>query len=149
MVMPIPVPEGFADANEGFEPIPAGTYTVEVLDAEEGETSGEGKTPKGTPQMKFEFAVVDDPEWDGRKLWMNATFSPKAMGMTKAALRAMGATDEDFAEGGELNAETFIGAKCKAIVSIGTNPKLPPPNNKNNNIKRLLPLSDEESELPG
>lgn len=145
--MPIPVPDDFDKVKEGFEPLPAGKYLVEVTDAEEKETSGDGKTPKGTPMIAFELTVADaDEDWAGRKLWMNVVFGGKSLGMAKSTLRALGATDADFESGSEINAEDFIGKQAYAMAAVGRNPKTEMPNN---NVKRLMPLSEEESELPG
>lgn len=140
--MPIPVPEGFSDAQEGFEPLPSGKYLVEVTGAEEKLSGPDAKTP-GMPYIAFEFTIQDE-EYDGRRVWMNCSFSPKAMGMTKQSLRALGGTDEEFAT--EINPEDYLGRQGYAIVTEGTNPKT---KEKNNSVKRVLPLSEEDSELPG
>ncbi len=140
--MPVPLPDDFSNVKEGFDPLPAGKYLVECTDAEQKTSGPDSKNP-GTPYIAFEFTTQDE-EYQGRKVWMNASFSPKALGMTKSAMRALGATDADFA-GSEIDEEQFIGAKCYAIVAVGKNPKTELPNN---NVKRLIPLSEEESELP-
>jgi hypothetical protein len=144
MALPIPG-EGLAGVKDGFDPLPAGTYDVVVTDAEETVTSGEGKTPAGTPMIKWEFEVQDE-EYVGRKLWSNNVLTEKALPIFKGTLRGLGYTDAEMDVMTEFDPSECIGRTAKAVVSTGTNPKT---KEANNSVKRLLPLSEEESELPG
>lgn len=143
--MPIPVAGGLGDVQSGFTPLPAGTYDVEVLDASE-ETAGPDAKNPGTPYLKLEFQVTDE-EYSGRKVWLNASFSEKARGILKGTLLGLGFTEEELASPDlEIDPEELIGRTAKAVVSEGTNPKT---KERNNSVKRLLPMSETETELPG
>lgn len=150
----MPIPTGpLTDVKEGFELLPAGSYTVEVLDAEETETSQDAKNP-GVPMVKLTFQVVDDPEWEGRKLFNNLVFTDKAMGMVKANLRALGYTDEDFADAHfQVDADELVERRCIADVKVQIDPRtknLPKDQQeKQNSIRRLRPITGDAGELPG
>lgn len=143
---PVPVPGGMGDVKEGFEPMPAGTYLAEVSDAEETQATGDGKAPAGTPIIKLEFTIQEE-EYEGRRAWVNLTFTEKAMGVVKGTLKGLGYTEEELADPDlEINAEDLVGRQAKVVLKIGTNPKT---QEKNNSVRRVLPLNEQESELPG
>ncbi len=147
--MPIPAPEGFGDAKEGFDPLPAGKYLVEVTDSEEVETGPDSKTTREygpQPMIKLELQCQEE-EYEGRRLWTNLVFSPKSLGMSKAALRALNYKVEEL-ESADLviDADELVGLRALAVVTQGKNPKT---QEDNNSVKRLLPLDSEvDSELP-
>lgn len=75
---------GIGNVKEGGSTVPAGTYHCFVTDCElkYGQTSNE-------PYIKFEFRI-DGGDYDGRKIFTNASLSEKALPITKSTLRALG-----------------------------------------------------------
>lgn len=56
--------------SEGFEPLPADTYQVEIEDVELKQDVPVYKKPDETEdRFSFKFRVVDESEWNGRYLW--------------------------------------------------------------------------------
>lgn len=143
----MPIPTGSLEGvKSGFDPLPAGRYDVEVTDAEETKASQEAKNP-GAPMIKIEFTVINDEEYEGRKLWLNLVFTEKSMGPVKGNLLALGYTEEEMADKKfEVNADELVERRAIALVKVGTNPKT---KEANNSVKRLAPVGEGESELPG
>lgn len=78
------------DGVEDFDVIPAGVYpaVIEKLTYKEAKEAGK------FPQVSVEYTVTD-PEFEGRKLWQNLSFSPKAVFRMAKFFAAFG---EDYAE---------------------------------------------------
>lgn len=142
--MPVPIPGGLAGVSDGFDPMPKGIYAAEVTDCTVSEATGDGKSPKGTPVIKWEFTIHEE-EYDGRKAWLNNTLTEKAMPIFKGTLRGLGATDEEMDNLSEFDEDEWIGKQVRIQLKVGVNPKTDQPNNS---VVRVLPLSEEESELP-
>ena len=148
-----PVPTGgLAGVKAGFEVMPKGVYTLEVLDATETKTGPDSKNP-GSDMIKLELGVIDDEQWEGRKLWQNIVFTEKSKGMVKANLLALGYSEDELDDPDfEVDADDLIGRQCQAIVNVKVNPDtkdLPPAQQEQqNNIRRLLPVGSGQSELP-
>src|SRR4029077_7395724 len=66
-----------SDANtEGFEPLPTGKYQAEIFEITMDETQNpEGKVPKGTPLMKVQYKVVEEP-YENRRLFQQYVIPP-------------------------------------------------------------------------
>ena len=59
------------DQYQGFEPLPAGEYKVQITDSDiVTPKSGNGS------MIKFSYEVVADPQFDGRKIFDNIIFHP-------------------------------------------------------------------------
>lgn len=71
--------EGVAEMK--FEAIPKGIYEAEVDSVEFGMSNSSGK-----PMLTFMFAIINNAEYAGRKLYFYASFSEKALAGTKTAL---------------------------------------------------------------
>lgn len=142
--MPVPIPgdtlEGIAD---GFEPLPKGTYDAEVTDCSD-ETAGEEAKHPGSTYIKWEFTITEE-EYVGRKVWLNTSLTEKALPVFKGVLRGLGYTDEEMNAMSEFDPDEQLGRQCRVVVTIGKNPKT---DEANNSVRRVLPLSDEASELP-
>lgn len=54
------------DPNAGFEPIPAGTYTVMITDSEMKKTAAQDGE-----YLKLTFKVLDEGDFNGRLIWSN------------------------------------------------------------------------------
>lgn len=113
---------------KGFDPIPDGEYVASVVSCKE-------KTSQNGNAM-FEMAYkVEGGEHDGRQIFDNLTFTPKAMGMVKSKLIALG-FPKDFA--GEVSAEELIGLTCIIVVNTEKSEEY----GDRNRIKRCKPLGD-------
>lgn len=76
----------FSEVAEGFEPLPEGEYEARVAEI----TLEEG--PKGKyGKIEFEIASGD---FDGRKLWLNASHAPKALWRSKGTYIRIGVDPE-------------------------------------------------------
>jgi|ERR1035437_1090830 hypothetical protein len=85
-------------APKGFEPVPAGTYTVECTDAQ----------PKayntGSQGVQLEVTIEDAGPSKGKKIkFVNIVFSPDNPGVFFGQLRAFGIAAEWFAEYGKID----------------------------------------------
>jgi len=110
---------------KGFEPIPAGSYNCTVFSAEMGETSGEGKTPAGTPKLNVRFRVSDEP-YENRALWGNYVIppddyekAPQLKGMFVRFLTALGYDEKKIVSGKfNLDLEDLAGRECVVTVKV-------------------------------
>lgn len=143
--MGIPIPGGFADVQEGFEPIPAGTYAATVFEGEVKEAGPEAKHP-GSQYIAWTFKIQEEP-YVGRQAWLNSSLVDKALPMLKRFLKAVGYTDDQLnTPEFELDLDDVKGRECRIVLTVGTNPRTDEPNNS---IKRVLPPGEGgETELP-
>jgi len=142
---PLPVPGGsLVGVAIGFEPMPSGVYVAEVTDVDE-RTAGEDSKNPGSTYLSVEFTVHDE-EYEGRKQWQNISLVEKAAPILKSFLIGIGYSEDEVNSMTEVDYEDWEGRQARIVVGEGTNPKT---KEKNNSIKRVLPLTDEETELPG
>jgi hypothetical protein len=78
------------DGVEDFDAIPAGVYPAVIEKLTYKDATEEGKFP----QVSVEYTVTD-PDYEGRKLWQNLSFSPKAIFRMKRFFDVFG---EDYEE---------------------------------------------------
>jgi len=99
----------FTQAQE-FEPLPRGWYTVEVTDAQPGQSRA------GQPKLTVRYRVIDPPDFEGRRLTDDLPLAghPLGLGRTRSALRAM---IGDVPEQGTLDTDELIGAQLKVLVT--------------------------------
>lgn len=101
-----------------FEPLPAGTYTLELNDYREGVVKGETKN-KGATLYSFTFEVIDNEneKYNGRKVFDNLTITEDSLWRLKALLKAFGC---DVPEEGDIDVEfdDFVGESLKARVGV-------------------------------
>ena len=125
--------------KKSYDPIPAGKYVLIVSDGEQTETKNEGKLPKGTPGIRWEF-TVDGGQNDGRKLWTNTWIHPNTNGILLALLDATGKFNEAQLSGDlDFDIEDVVGSK------IGARVKERPGNEQydaSNDISRFLKVDD-------
>lgn len=144
--MGIPIPDGgVAGVQSGFEPLPAGIYTAEVSAGELRQAGEDAKNP-GSDYIAWELSITDE-EYEGRKCWVNNSFVAAAKPMLRQFLEAVG-YDEDALENPdfEIEIDDIIGRTLKVVLTKGVNPKTKEPNNS---VRRVEPLSETESNLPG
>jgi hypothetical protein len=101
-------PLNLADADlKGFEALEPGRYGAEIfaltMDAVKN-TSGQGKLPAGTPQIKVQFKVVEPEDYDNRRVFQTYSIPPSDYDASKAAkmkgmiarfFMALGYTEEE------------------------------------------------------
>src|SRR5438105_3660881 len=84
--MPGPLDLSNADLT-GFDPLEPGRYNAEVFDIAMDavkNADGTGKMPTGTPMVKFEFVLTEEPNVN-RHLWAQFVIPPKDYDKSKAA----------------------------------------------------------------
>lgn len=102
----------FADTELfSFDPIPAGTYEFEVVDAETKTSNA------GNEYINLQMAVAGG-DFDGRRVFAGLHFTEKALGMTMGALMAFGYEEEELRAGIDLDPEDLLGEHCLARVKV-------------------------------
>ena len=102
--------------DNNFEPIPAGTYSLEVVEIEEREGKDSGK-----PYLNVQFAVpADADEFANRRIFCAMTMEESKAFMLVQFLRALGYTDEELAEVvlDEEFYDNVTGTEVEASVAI-------------------------------
>jgi len=133
--------------DRSFEALPAGRYRLKIADYEMREVKGDGKLPKGTPMINWEFTVIcnsktGDEKYANRKLWMNSIIHEKTLFNLKALLRATGQfTSEDLEGEIEFEPEDVLGAEVIGVVA-----QREYNGDMVNDVKRVIGLSEEERE---
>jgi hypothetical protein len=80
--------EKYGNSSLGLDPLPTGKYHVAITDVETRESGPQSKNP-GSTYLNIEF-TVQSGEYEGRKLWVNATLLPHALFTIKGILEAIG-----------------------------------------------------------
>lgn len=146
------------DENTGLEEDDAGGYVVDFNEVEEAsfELIPRGKYPvivddleyklsqsSGLPMWAF-VLIINGGEYDGRKLFYNASFSPKALPYTK---KMMAVAMPDIVEKGRFDPadddllNELRGRSFTAEVKIGKNQD----NEKRSEVKTLAAPSDDNA----
>jgi hypothetical protein len=133
--------------DRSFEAIPSSRYVLKVASYEMREVKNDGKVPKGTPMINWEFNVISDAKtgdtkYENRKLWMNSIIHEKTMPMLKSFLRATGLFENEQLAGEiDFEPEDVIGSLMVGVVA-----QREYNGDITNDIKRVVPLSDAERE---
>lgn len=116
-------------AEDSFEVLPKGTYNIIVDEAEAKKSSS------GNPMFSLTL-IVEDGDYEGRKLFTHVVFSPKTMGMAKRTMNRLGLTEltEGQIRVNQETAEQFIGKRARAVVDIRKYE-----GEDSNNVKKILP----------
>lgn len=120
-------------AEDSFEVLPAGTYNVTVDEATAKKSSS------GNPMISLQL-IVEDGEYEGRKLFTHVVFSPKTMGMAKRTMNRLGLADltnGPFKPNQEA-ADQFVGKRAKAVVKVKMYE-----GEQTNEVKKILPAGSE------
>ena len=91
----------------GFEALPVGIYNVQVVDA--NKRVGQS----GHAYWGCTLEVVDG-DYEGSKIFYNASFSPAALGLLKTFLVALGFEEEDLKAVDEDNPEMVM--NCSGVI---------------------------------
>jgi hypothetical protein len=108
--------------DRSFEPLPAGRYILKVTGYEMREVKNDGKVPKGTPMINWEFTVISDnggdTKYENRKLWMNTVIHERSLFNLKALLRASGSFSPEQLDGElDFEPEDIVGSEVVAVVA--------------------------------
>lgn len=142
-------PLNLSDADiKGFDALDAGRYQAEIfemkMDAVKN-TSGEGKTPAGTPMIKIQFRIID-PRIDNevldqdRRAFTTYTIPPEEYdkkkkatmnGMIARFFMALGYTEEEV-KSPKFNPEfdDQVGKQCVVVLSKVTKYNTRPEDNE-------------------
>lgn len=123
-----------ADAKDGFEPLDPGAYHAVLKDVDPTRSG-----PKG-PYWSWEYEVVEEGDWKGRKLWNNTSLAEGSEFGFKQTFEAFGA---------ETTADTddLLGQCVKLIVSVRTIEQGTRKGELGNNIDRVV-AKDPDFEPP-
>lgn len=103
----------FSDV-QSFEALPAGVYSVAIIDMEEVSSS-----PSGYPYFKVTMEILDG-EFAGRRQWSNLSLSPKAMWKLQEALIAFGESPDSLTGEFDFDPEKYLGVECLITVAQTT-----------------------------
>lgn len=119
---------------QGLEPIPAGTYEAEVVEAKEGVSRTEN------PKIDLRWKILGGSQ-DGRVVFDTLAFSPNALWRVKNTLLGLGFS-KDFT--GDVTPEDLIGRSATIMVTIETSDQIDPetgepypPRNRISKVKAL------------
>lgn len=130
------------DGAGGFTALPRGQYLLEVVDWEVTETKNAGKLPAGTQGIKWEFNVVENPDYEDRKLWTSHWLAASTMPFLKGFLEATGVYEEGELDGplGDIreHADRVVEAKPRVTANV----VIQKDNPLYNNITAFLPASE-------
>jgi hypothetical protein len=127
-------PLNLQDADlKGFDPLEPGRYNAEVyeftMDSVKN-TSGVGKMPAGTPMVKVQFKLTDEPN-ENRRVFSQYVIPPKDYDKGKAAKMkgmlarlfiALGASEEEvLSKDFDPDFEDYKDVPC--VVVLGKEPK--------------------------
>ncbi len=118
--------------EKSFSPVPAGTYKLQVVTAEEKVKDESG----AWPYLNVQFSVVDE-EYANRRIFQTMTTKPdnSANFLLLAFLKALGYTDDEVRSADfDFDPEEFVGITVNARVGI----KKSEGYDDQNNIKSFL-----------
>ncbi len=116
-----------------FEPLPPGTYVLEIESVEPGRSKATADAPTGNPKLVWKFVVIGG-EFEGRVLFRHSPTTGKGSGLTKDVLRALGVQGLDSPQV-KFKMSTAVGQRVEADVVIQKD------NEDFNEIKKLRPVA--------
>lgn len=122
----------FAPESDGnFALLPDGLYELQITNTEER------KTKAGDPMVNCECEVINNPEYNGRRVFYNVSFLPKdkpGAGMSTHFVKCINQPHDGSAE---VDCEKWIGEKFKAKISTREYEKKDGTKAKVNDIKGI------------
>jgi hypothetical protein len=138
--------EKYGNSSLGLDPLPTGKYHVAITDIEERESGPQSKNP-GSIYWNIEF-TVQSGDYEGRKVWTNASFLPQALYTIKGIMEALGmettGNELDIEFDDFLNKELVVKVnflKAGEVTYNGTTRQL----DDRNEVKRFYKLDDAKS----
>jgi hypothetical protein len=118
---------------------------LKVTGYEMREVKNDGKVPKGTPMINWEFTIISssdgDTKYENRKVWMNTVIHERSLFNLKGLLRASGTFSNEQLEGElDFEPEEIVNSTVIGVIAQRTyNGDLV------NDVKRTLPLGADEA----
>lgn len=123
----------------GFEPLPVGSYVVEVSAAKAG-LSARSKSP----QLQLEFTVLEPASHAGRKQFHQFSLLAQSRGFLAYGLIMLGLPREDVLKKGfSLDPAKLVGARTGIVVihNVGKSDDKNTPPRVFSNVERLIPIA--------
>lgn len=146
------LPENFKlkiPEKKDFELLPDDTYQVAItkLELKEGQPVYESKTGEVEDRVEFEFTIVEDGPYKGRKLWKNVSttmsagstgYSPSGLYKLFCAVNRFSLSDEEAKSVEAKDINEMLGKELRLVVKQEKSRK----GNTKNKIKDVLPLKN-------
>ena len=109
----LPVDLTKVEAAGDFPVYPEGSYTLEVLKADQSIAKSSGQ-----PKLQVQFSIIDGPdgsnEWSGRSLVRSYSLSEKALPFLRRFAEACGVDSNMLSD---FDDQLLIGAKIRAMIT--------------------------------
>ena len=159
------MPSGFRvnmdDVSTGFEALPNGTYVVEIMGGEARQAGESAKNPEAW-YGNLELEVKSPADFEGRKMFVNVNLLDNALFTLAQLLAATGVESDEISDviGDDFDDDergAAWGDAAEAYLQelfVRVTGKLIKVQNKQrkydgemvNNVKRIIPLADEDAE---
>lgn len=129
----------FTGINDGFDPVPAGTYNCTVY-----EVTVRDNKAKDSKYLNWQLAI-QDKGYENRRVFFTTSLKPQALWKLKQVLERI-APEEDW--NGQVDVsqiiDTVTGLPCRAVITINTD------YNNNDVVDLLAPAEgeDDDYDLP-
>jgi hypothetical protein len=134
----------YGNSSLGLDPLPTGKYHVAITDGEIRESGPNSKNP-GSQYINFEF-TVQSGDYEGRKVWANASLLPHALYTIKGILEALGyetsGNELDFEMDDLMNKELIVKVNFLKAGKVGDRDL-----DDRNEVKRFYKLESGTSQL--
>ena len=138
----------YAGSSLGLDPLPTGKYHVAITDVEARESGAGSKNP-GSTYLNIEM-TVQSGEYEGRKVWTNATQLPHALFTIKGILEAIGietvGNELEFEAEDLMNKELIVKVNFLKAGQVTYNGQTRDLDDRNE-VKRFYKLSEGTSTL--
>jgi hypothetical protein len=94
-----------------FEPLPVGRHKAKVS----GCTYVEASQRSGEPGFAWEFTVTE-PEFEGRKAFLNTSLQPQSLWATKRIFRALGVPPDQLEGEIDIEPEDMVDRECFIMI---------------------------------
>ena len=124
------------DQYQGFEPLPAGEYKVQIVDSDiVTPKSGNGS------MIKFTYEVIADPQFDGRKIFDNIIIEHSSVEAERIGKQKLNTICALTGVKALKDTAQLHGKAMALLVSVKDNN-----GEKQNVIKKYLPFNDRDDE---
>jgi len=102
----------YAPESEGkvYPLLPDGSYELQITDTEERKTS------KGDPMVNVECEVINNPEYNGKRIYYNVSFLPKNKPGSGMSTHFVKCINQPWEGSVEVDCQAWIGEKFKAKI---------------------------------
>jgi|SRR5882724_3387963 len=100
----------FAPESEPFVLLPDGDYELQITNTEER------KTKAGDPMVNVECEVINNSEFNGKRVYYNVSFLPKEKPGSGMSTHFMKSINQAWEGTVDIDCEAWIGEKFKAKI---------------------------------